>query len=61
MTFDIGNGKTETFMAYVTPNVTSFYQGGGKAPPASKAVKPKHGGLAGMFINMSDKPMHLYW
>lgn len=58
MTFDIGNGKQETFMAYVTPNVTSFYQG---EAPASQPVKPKHYGLAGMFINMSDEPVRLYW
>lgn len=58
MTFNIGNGK-ERFLAYVTPNVTTFYQL--DKPPASKPVTPKHNGLAGMFINMSNKPVRLYW
>ena len=58
MTFNIGNGK-ETFLAYVTPNVTTFYQL--DDPPASKPVTPKHTGLAGMFINMSNKHVRLYW
>lgn len=57
MTFDLGNGM-ESFWAYVTPNVTSFYLDN---PPASRPVAPKHEGLAGLFINMSNKNMRLYW
>mmetsp|Transcript_34107 Transcript_34107/g.38814 ORF Transcript_34107/g.38814 Transcript_34107/m.38814 type:complete len:495 (-) Transcript_34107:113-1597(-) len=58
MSFDIGDGP-ETFMAYVQPDVTSFYKD--VEPPASKSVTPKHNGLAGMFINMSKEPVRLYW
>jgi len=57
MTFDLGNGM-ESFWAYVTPNVTSFYL---DKPPSSRPVAPKHEGLAGLFINMSNKNMRLYW
>jgi len=58
MKFDVGDGP-ETFVAYVQPHVTTFYHD--INPPASTAVKPKYTGLAGMFINMSDEPVRLYW
>lgn len=57
MTFDVGDGP-ETFLAYVQPDVTTFYKDG---PPASTAVIPKHEGLAGMWINLSNEPVLLYW
>jgi hypothetical protein len=58
MTFDIGDGP-ETFLAYVQPHVTTFYKD--IDPPASKPVRPKHNGFAGMFVNMSNKRVRLYW
>jgi hypothetical protein len=58
MTFDIGDGP-QTFLAYVEPDVTTFYKD--IEPPGSKKVTPKHKGLAGLFINMSNKPVKLYW
>lgn len=58
MTFDVGDGP-ETYLAYVQPDVTSFYRD--IEPPSSKIVRPKHKGLAGLFINMSNKPVRLYW
>lgn len=58
MTFDLGHGP-ETFLAYVQPDVTTFYRD--IDPPASKPVRPKHNGFAGMFVNMSNKRIRLYW
>jgi hypothetical protein len=43
----------------VQPDVTTFYHD--IDPPSSKAVKPKYKGFAGMFVNMSNKPVRLYW
>ena len=58
MTFDLGDGP-ETFLAYVQPDVTTFYKD--IDPPASKPVRPKFTGFAGMFVNMSNKRVRLYW
>jgi hypothetical protein len=58
MTYDVGDGPQNT-LVYVEPPVTSFYKDG-KAP-ASQIVMPKHNGLAGKFINMSNKRLSLYW
>eukprot|EP00934_Nitzschia_sp_Nitz4_P004050 Nitzschia sp. Nitz4//scaffold11_size288233//92099//93646//NITZ4_000758-RA/size288233-processed-gene-0.153-mRNA-1//1//CDS//3329534026//4040//frame0 len=57
MTYDVGDGP-QTFMAYVEPDVTSFYQGN---PPSNTKVVPKFNGLAGKFINMSNKNLVLYY
>jgi len=57
MKYDIGDGK-KTFWAYVTPNVSSFYQ---QDPPASRKVNPMYGGQAAKFINLSNKPISVYW
>ena len=57
MEYDIGYGK-QTFLAYVEPNVTTFYQG---KPPSSTKVVPKFTGLATKFINMSNKHVKLQW
>ncbi|CAB9499451.1 Probable prolyl 4-hydroxylase [Seminavis robusta] len=57
MTYDIGYGE-QTFLAYVEPDVKTFYTGD---PPASTKVIPKFDGLATKFINMSNKQVHLYW
>ena len=59
MKFDLGLGDgEETFLAYVQPNVTTFYK---DSPPASMPVVPQHRGLAGMFINMSNRRLSLFW
>ena len=50
--------RGETFMAYVQPDVTSFYQ---KEPPASKPVAPEHSGFAAKFFNLSNQKLLLYW
>ena len=58
MTFDVGDGP-ETFLAYVQPDVTTFYKD--IDPPASKAVTPKFTGFGGMLVNMSNKPVRCSW
>lgn len=60
MTYDVGDGP-QTFLAYVEPDVSTFYRGGGKNPPASTKVIPKHEGFAAKFINMSNQRLVLYW
>jgi prolyl 4-hydroxylase len=57
MIYNIGDGP-QTFLAYVEPDIASFYQG---KPPASTKVVPKFDGFAGKFINMSKQPVMLYW
>ena len=58
MTFDVGDGP-ETFLAYVQPDVTTFYKD--NDPPASTAVRPKFNGFGGMLVNMSNKPVRCSW
>jgi len=58
MSYNIGYGP-QTIMAYVEPNVTSFYRN--RSPPASTKVFMKFNGLATKFINLSNKNLHLYW
>jgi prolyl 4-hydroxylase len=55
--YDVGDGP-QTFLAYVQPDIASFYQGN---PPASTKVTPMFNGLAGKFINMSNQRLMLYW
>ena len=58
MKYDIGDGE-KTFLAYVEPDVTTFYRN--EPPPASTKVVPKFSGLATKFINMSNRDLRLYW
>jgi hypothetical protein len=57
MTYNVGDGE-KTTMVYVEPDIKSFYNGN---PPASTKVVPKFNGLAGKFINMSNKNLRFYW
>lgn len=59
MEYDIGYGK-QTFLAYVEPDVTTFYRGQDK-PPSKQKVVPKFPGLATKFINNSNQKLQLYW
>jgi hypothetical protein len=60
MQYDVGDGP-QTTLVYVEPDVTTFYKGTTAPPPATTKVKPKFNGLSGKFINMSNKPVSLYW
>lgn len=57
MKYDVGDGE-QSVMVYVQPDVTSFYKDGA---PASTKVEPKHRGLVGKFINVSNKQASLFW
>lgn len=60
MTYDLdGYGDEETFLAYVVPDVSSFYQGA--EPGSKKANQPSFNGLAGKFFNLSPERMKLFW
>ena len=59
MTYDVGDGP-QTTLVYVEPDVTTFYQLQDK-PPAHTKVVPKFNGFQGKFINLSNKPLTLYW
>jgi len=55
-----------TFMAYVRPNVASYYKNETKQSQDHnneeiKEVQPYFNGLAGKFINMSPESLMLYW
>lgn len=56
--YDLGEGK-QKMMVYVQPDVTSFYKD--ETAPSKTQVTPKHNGLAGLFINMSNQHLRLYW
>jgi hypothetical protein len=58
MVYDVGDG-TKSTLVYVEPDIASFYYEG-KAP-SSSLVTPEFNGLAGKFINMSNKRVSLYW
>ena len=63
---DDGNGE-QTFMAYVEPDVSTFYKNSDKDSDADsqeqkyQKVVPKFNGLAGRFINMSNQRLTFYW
>jgi hypothetical protein len=58
MKYDVGDGE-QSVLVYVQPDVTTFYKDG--SAPASTKVQPKHKGLVGKFINISNKQASLYW
>ena len=59
MTVAYGNGAyNETFYAYVTPDVATFYN---ETPGSRKAKQPFFSGLYGKFINMSPDSIKVHW
>lgn len=48
----------ETFYAYVTPDVATFYN---QTPGSMKPAKPKFNGLFGKFINLGPGSVRVYW
>mmetsp|Transcript_4347 Transcript_4347/g.9407 ORF Transcript_4347/g.9407 Transcript_4347/m.9407 type:complete len:530 (-) Transcript_4347:256-1845(-) len=61
-TYDVGDGP-QTTMAYVEPDLDSFYGRTSNSDEGNKysRVQPSFNGLAGKFINMSNKPLDFYW
>ena len=61
---DDGNGE-QTFMAYVEPDISTFYKKGDGEDDSEEQqyqkVVPKFNGLAGRFINMSNQRLTFYW
>mmetsp|Transcript_4513 Transcript_4513/g.6244 ORF Transcript_4513/g.6244 Transcript_4513/m.6244 type:complete len:535 (-) Transcript_4513:107-1711(-) len=55
--FDLGDGPEEK-LVYVPPNVSSIYRDGSNH---RQAVKPRYNGLAGMFVNLSNQHLRLFW
>jgi prolyl 4-hydroxylase len=53
-----GQQETETFYAYVTPDVSSFYN---KTDKSLQATKPRFQGLYAKFINMGPEMINIYW
>lgn len=61
-TYDVGDGP-QTTMVYVEPDLNSFYRTSIDDIPKNRysRVKPAFNGLAGKFINMSNKHLEFYW
>eukprot|EP00533_Pseudo-nitzschia_delicatissima_P000785 CAMPEP_0116081312 /NCGR_PEP_ID=MMETSP0327-20121206/2131_1 /TAXON_ID=44447 /ORGANISM="Pseudo-nitzschia delicatissima, Strain B596" /LENGTH=531 /DNA_ID=CAMNT_0003572041 /DNA_START=69 /DNA_END=1664 /DNA_ORIENTATION=+ len=61
-TYDVGYGP-QTMLAYVEPELDSFYQKPGQEPKQRKYRKsvPQFDGFAAKFINMSNKHLDFYW
>lgn len=58
MTVDFGVGYTEPFYAYVTPDVSTFYNATEKS---RVEVQPRFSGLYGKFINLCRDTLTIYW
>lgn len=58
MTVDYGGGYTESFYAYVTPDVSVFYN---KTEGSLKPQKPRTKAQYGKFVNMSPDMVQVYW
>jgi prolyl 4-hydroxylase len=65
-TYDVGDGP-QTTTVYVEPELNSFYQKPSdddddtSKKRSYSRVKPAFNGLAGKFINMSNRPLNFYW
>jgi hypothetical protein len=57
MFVDFGS-YNETFYAYVTPDVATFYN---ETPGRKKAKTPRFKGLFGKFINLGPDSVRVYW
>lgn len=57
MKFDIGEGE-KTFLAYVPPDVASFYKSDMRG---AQVVRPRHDGLGAKLINMSKRAVDVFW
>ena len=59
MQYDVGDGKQST-LVYVEPSIQSMYAPDSPIQSSTRVV-PKFNGLAGKFINMSNKKLTLHW
>jgi hypothetical protein len=57
MTVRLGDDNA-TFVAYVPPDVSTFYQ---EPPGTRRAKEPSFSGQFGKFINLSPDPIRVYW
>lgn len=55
---DLDNTSSRKFLAYVQPDVSTFYR---DTPGTCRPMKPRFQGLAGKFINLSPDYLALYW
>lgn len=62
LTYDVGDGPQKTWV-YVEPDINTFYRKSIDEAPKKRfsRVKPAFNGLAGKFINMSNKQLDFYW
>lgn len=58
MEVDFGPSWKESFYAYVTPDVSTFYN---ETAGSRKAVEPRFSGTFGKFINLSKDILIVYW
>mmetsp|Transcript_21121 Transcript_21121/g.32044 ORF Transcript_21121/g.32044 Transcript_21121/m.32044 type:complete len:482 (-) Transcript_21121:13-1458(-) len=54
----LGENKKDTFLAYVTPDVSTFYQ---EEPGSRTSVESTFSGQCGKFINISPYDVRVYW
>lgn len=59
MKYDVGDGE-QTTLVYVEPSVASMYPPDSPLQSSTRVVS-KFNGLAGKFINMSNKKVTLFW
>jgi hypothetical protein len=58
LTFGFGGGLEETFCAYHSPDIATYYNA---TPGSIKAKRPKFNGFFGKFINLSKDTVQVYW
>lgn len=55
---DRHSSLNETFLAYIPPDVSTFY---GEEPFSRKAVRPSFNGHFGKFVNLSPHHVRVFW
>lgn len=51
-------GQQETFLAYVHPDISTFYN---KTEGSMKITETPFNGMMGKFVNLAAKPITIYW
>jgi prolyl 4-hydroxylase len=60
MTYNLGDG-INTFLAYVPPHVSTFYQDSQSMSSIFHPVRPRHNGFGAKFINLSNRGVNVFW